>query len=77
MAQSNPYSGIKSVLHLSSDGNSSCSECKRYGFPTLEGAVNHWMQEHGYKLLHVGQKTHRDQDGNLYHTTVAIVGEPE
>ena len=42
----------------------------------FEVKVNHYLQEHGYKLLHVGQETSNDMDGNPWQETVAILGKP-
>jgi len=36
--------------------------------------VNHYINDHAYKLLHVGQETFTDAEGNLCQKTVAIVG---
>jgi hypothetical protein len=35
----------------------------------LEAATNHYLQGHGYKLLHVGEETEGDTE-----ITVAVVG---
>ncbi len=36
--------------------------------------VNHYLKEHGYKLIHIGQETGSDREGNLWQNTVAVVG---
>ena len=40
----------------------------------FELKVNHYLQEHGYRILHVGQETTRDEDENPWQITVAILG---
>jgi hypothetical protein len=32
------------------------------------------LQQHGYELLHVGQKTVQDSNGKPWQTTVAVLG---
>jgi len=39
--------------------------------------VNHLLTHEQTRLLHVGQETSRDGDGNPYQTTVAVIGLPE
>jgi hypothetical protein len=42
----------------------------------LDQQVNHLLEEHGWRLLHVGQETTDDRDGNPWQHTVAVLGEP-
>lgn len=53
-----------------------CSNMPRgnIGGHDFEEQVNHLVQQHGYTILHVGQKTTRDDHGNPWQTTVAILG---
>jgi hypothetical protein len=36
--------------------------------------ANHYIQQHGYVLLHVGQETVWDDKGNPWHCTVMVLG---
>jgi hypothetical protein len=40
----------------------------------LAASINHYVQEHGYQLLHVGQETTRDENGKPWQFTVAVMG---
>jgi hypothetical protein len=40
----------------------------------LETRVNHLLAEHDGQLLHVGQQSDTDADGNPWQMTVAVVG---
>jgi hypothetical protein len=40
----------------------------------LSKAINHYIVEHGYKLLHIGQYTSDDQDGNPWQGTTVLLG---
>lgn len=75
MAQASDVKGIVHIISGSPDDF--CSEC-RYGFPRkdtpFQEAVNHYLQAHAYKLLHVGQQTYTDDDGQPHHSTVAVLG---
>lgn len=44
-----------------------------YGGEDFESNVNHYIQEHGYKLVHVGQESSPDNEGKSYHSTVAVL----
>lgn len=67
----------KHVVQVSSNISQSCQLCNRF-FPVhetsiLESQINHYIEEHGYRLLHVGTETDRGDDG-LYHSTVGVLG---
>lgn len=40
-------------------------------------AVNHYVEKHGYRLLHVGQYTDHEVEGGLWHGVTAILGHDE
>ena len=78
MRTQNYYEGIDHLVHLSNNDELelSCEHCE-YKIGTsdrLAIAVNHYILEHGYKLLHVGTETYRSSDGTPWHVTVAILG---
>lgn len=65
----------KKIKVISSNEHETCSfGCQiPYGGQFFEHNVNHYLQEHRYKLLHVGQESAQDNDGNPYHSTVAVL----
>jgi hypothetical protein len=69
------YNGVTHVVHISTSARRGCAECDQliYG-KHLDWAINHYIENHGYRLLHVGTETGRDDDGNLLHSTVAVLG---
>lgn len=68
------FSEVGNVVRLSSDETQSCVCGEALRGEGLDKAINHYLEVHGYQLLHVGQETTRDMDGNIWHNTVAILG---
>lgn len=69
------YKGISHVVHISTNISKSCEHCKEFiDSEELGTSINHYIDKHGYKLLHVGTETIHDMDGKPWHTTVAVVG---
>lgn len=74
------HSSAKRVTYLNSSAGRCCEHCDRgVGLLSPESkdiadAINHYIEAHGYKLLHVGTETSRDHEGVLCHSTVAILG---
>jgi hypothetical protein len=75
------YEGVQHVVHISTNISASCEHCSKSvgGYPgdgehSLAESINHYIEKHGYKLLHVGTETSRDLDGNSWHSTVAVLG---
>ena len=74
MTTQNYYEDVKHVVHVSSDEGKSCEHCDfRFGSDIAE-SINHYIDDHSYKLLHVGQETSRDNMGNPFQITVALLG---
>jgi len=68
------YADINSVVHLSSWGTSHCKHCNTHlDGEKLEAAINHYMQAHEYKLLHVGTESVPFTGGPCF-ATVAVLG---
>ncbi len=66
----------KKVIELRSDHHASCPECggpQTHMDASMEEKINHVLS-HGYKILHIGQETSRADTGDLWQTTVAILG---
>jgi hypothetical protein len=75
MATQNYYEGVNHVVYISTDESKGCDHCDfRVGFENFAESINHYIDAHGYKLLHVGQESSRDINGNPFHLTVAVVG---
>ena len=56
-----------------------CKGPERDGFYSddhLTYDTNHLIAAHGWVVLHVGQETTRDGDGNPWHRTTIVLGEP-
>ena len=70
--------GIKTIVQVSSNTYNSCKLCM-FSTPHLGDIpvmVNHYLQMHGFELLHVGQESERAEDG-FAHLTVAVLGTNE
>jgi len=69
------YKGVEHVVHISTNVSKTCEFCA-FSIDTenFDGSINHYISDHGYKLLHVGQETHRDLMGHPLQVTVAVLG---
>ncbi|BBB66377.1 hypothetical protein UNDYM_2124 [Undibacterium sp. YM2] len=47
-----------------------------YNGQFFDANVNHYIQDHGYKVLHIGQESTPDSEGKPYHSTVAVLAVP-
>jgi hypothetical protein len=71
---------VKHTVEVSSDVGRGCEHCDyRIGYQDpntkdLAHSINHYMEQHGYRLLHVGTRTAESPDGKLWHITTAILG---
>ena len=78
------YTHLLKTVHLSSAVGRACEECLAEDSPDfldtapedVGAQINHYLEVHGYELIHVGQQTGRDQAGHPWQMTVAIVGKP-
>ena len=76
------YEGVEHVVQLYSYLSGPCEVCKK-GLHGRGGAIdanehfaeaiNHYLSEHDYKILHIGVESGRGDDGLEHHTT-AILG---
>jgi len=63
------------VVHISTNVGQPCEHCaEQTGLDRLAESINHFLERHGYKLLHVGMETTHDSDGKPWHSTVGVVG---
>jgi hypothetical protein len=70
------YEGVKHVVDISTNISKGCEECsKQIGGPdSLAESINHYIEKHGYRLLHVGTETIDGPDSAPWHTSAAVVG---
>jgi hypothetical protein len=63
------------VVHFTTSVSHACPEgCNRLvGGEDFADSVNHLVQQHGYKVRHIGQETHQGDDGGPWHTTAAVL----
>lgn len=65
----------KHVVYISTDVGARCEHCtQRIGLENFAESINHYIEKHGYKLLHVGTETGVNQDGKMFESTVAVLG---
>lgn len=75
MSNQTAYTGINHVVHISTNIGTSCEHCSEsIGLDRYAESINHYINKHGYKLLHVGQETLHADNGGLWHSSVAVVG---
>ncbi len=75
MASEFEISGVKRVVEVSSNIGAMCDHCpEKVGLEDFARSVNHYIEQHGYRLLHVGQQTSHDRDAKPWHCTVAVLG---
>ena len=72
---------VKRTTTISSNIGRGCEHCDEWiGAPMQGGreditdSINHYITAHGYRLLHVGTQTSHDMNGELWHSTVAVLG---
>ena len=74
MATESYYKGIKHVVHISTNSLGASKHCQERIGSDFAESVNHYVQKHGYKVLHVGAEWSADMDGKSCHHTIAVVG---
>ena len=74
MASDN-FSGVKGIVEVSSDISQRCELCDFHiEHDKFSEAVNHYISQHGLRVLFVGNRTVRDNDDNPCDTSIAILG---
>jgi hypothetical protein len=71
------FEGVTHVVRLSSSIGQHCQLCSAaigYDEKGLATEINHYITEHGCRLLHIGQETSRDDKGSPWQSTVAFLG---
>ena len=67
---------VQEIVHLSTSLSKRCPDCDYFplGPDTDFGeTISHYLG-HGFTVLHVGQETARDDRGEPWQMTVAVVG---
>ncbi len=73
--EEHPYAGVQHVVYVSTNISSGCQHChQQIDGEEFAESVNHYIQQHGYRLLHVGSQTDRGDRDELWHFTVAVLG---
>lgn len=75
MTKQSYYEGISHTVYLSSNLSFACGHCGHLiDNKNIGDSINHYLKDHGYRLLHVGQDTGTGDDGKPFYSTVAVVG---
>ena len=75
MTKQDCYEGIEHVVHISTNIGSCCEHCsERVGADRFAESVNHYIEKHGYRLLHMGSECDTASNGKPCHHTVAVLG---
>lgn len=71
----NFYQEVQRIVHISTSVGTGCQHCQfSIGLDNFAESINHYIEQHGYKLLHVGAETSHDIDGKPWHGTIAVLG---
>lgn len=75
MTLQNYHEDIQHVVYISTNIGVSCEHCNEsVGLDRFAESINHYINQHEYKLLHVGTETSHNMDGKPWHSTVAVLG---
>ncbi len=75
MSSENIYGGINEVLHINTEESTKCEPCDQtFNYDNFAGAMNHYMKNHGYRILHIGTETNLDGQGRIWNRTAAVLG---
>ena len=66
---------VKEVVEVSSSFWKTCKYCSalKLSEDSVEAQVNHYLG-HGLKLLHIGTESSRTDEGEIWHSTVVVLG---
>lgn len=71
----NYFERVNFVVSVSTDVSEGCKHCDvPIGYEHFAESINHYIQVHDYKLLHVGTVTSLDRDDELIYSSVALLG---
>lgn len=67
--------GVRRIVHVRANIGTRCEDCDLFlESGRLAETVNHYLESHGYTLLHVGTETSHGSDGSPWHATAAVLG---
>ena len=68
-------SDVKEVVQVSSSFWKCCKYCSalKMSEDSVEEQVNHYLS-HGLKLLHIGTESSRTDEGEVWQSTIAVLG---
>ncbi|GMT46668.1 MAG: hypothetical protein IEMM0007_0234 [bacterium] len=73
MTTENYYKGIENIMQITPESVQSCEACNERPNDFAD-AVNHYLNMHGYKLLHVGTQSSKTDHGEVVHDVIAVLG---
>ena len=66
--------GFNSLVYLKADTGNGCQYCTDLDSESdLHEQINHYTEEHDYKLLHIGAEVNRDNKGELFNVELAVL----
>jgi hypothetical protein len=74
MTSTKSIEDIKHIIHISTRFSQHCEHCDKFGSMSSDLAVNHYIENHGYKLLHIGAETQQNEAGDFFNCTAFVIG---
>lgn len=66
---------VQHVVHVSTGVEMGCDQCSEsVGGEHFAESINHYIEQHGYRLLHVGSEWGESADCSPTFFTVAVLG---
>ena len=72
------FDDVKELVQVSSSFWKCCKYCSalKLSQDSVEEQVNHYL-DHGLKLLHIGTESSRTPEGDVWQSTVAVLGKDD
>jgi len=68
------YKGIKHVVCIRTNLETNCEHCDmKFDYHQFTEAINHYIEQHGYKLLYIGSETQYIEKA-IHSFSVAFLG---
>lgn len=67
------FDGIKHVIQITPSDVERCKTCN-YSPTDFADTINHYLTNHGYKLLHAGTQSSLHYTGDLVHDVTVLLG---
>lgn len=67
---------VNEVVHIKSmhENKLECELCDNKPLRSFQNTINHYIQKHNYKLLHVGTESEDYGNDGLLHQSVVLLG---